>query len=107
MIASPVVVATAAQIARRVRERTRSSEYRYADRRVAARKAPEIPRPSQARPAVRIAGTDNNLFRIILPFRLFQSLSFSISLCSLKRNPYFVTSVFGRPLRIALHKWDQ
>lgn len=68
-IASPVVVATAAQIARRVRERTRSSGYRYADRRVAARKAPEIPRPSLARPTVRIAGTIRTLFRIILPFR--------------------------------------
>lgn len=52
--ASPVSPhSTAAQIARRAYV----PEYRYADRRVATRKAPEIPRPSRARPTVRIALT--------------------------------------------------
>lgn len=32
------------------------AEYRYANRRVVARKAPEIPRPSRARPTVRMDG---------------------------------------------------
>lgn len=56
---------TAAQIARRVCAPT---EYRYADRRVAARKAPEIPRPSRARPAVRIAGLDEFVRCLHPPF---------------------------------------
>jgi len=95
-IASPVVVATAARIARRVRERTRSSEYRYADRRVAAQSpgntAPVASAPSRSNRRDRqqfVRCFESSCPSVRKPF-----LSLSIPLCSLKHIPYFVTSIF-------------
>lgn len=80
----------------RARERTRAPEYRYADRRVAAREAPEIPRPSRARPAVRIAPTTiRTLFPGVPPSFSPARFCHFYALFSTRRLPSFpVTSTF-------------
>lgn len=92
------------------RTRTRVPGYRYADRRVTARRAPEIPRPWRARPAVRIASdltTIRTLSRSILSPPIL--IPPSLFLLPSRRECLFRDQRFfnDREVRAALPHWDR